>query len=187
MRVRDLILVALFAGLMAVCAQISIKMPLLPVPITLQVAGLMLTAVLLGGRLGFLTMVVYVLIGLVGVPVYAGGRAGIAVVLGPTGGYLISYPFAALLTGWLLERSPVLGYTRTLLATVAGMVVVYALGTLQLGIVTHLPVVKALWAGTGFFLAFDAIKLLIVVAVAVPVRMQLVRAGLVQVTTASRG
>jgi len=187
MRLRDLVLVALFAGLMAVLAQISIAVPLLPVPITLQVVGLMLTATLLGGRLSALAMVVYVLLGLIGAPVYAGGHSGLSVLLGHTGGYLLSYPFAALLTGWLVQRRPTLGYGGALLATVAGMVIVYALGTLQLGLVLHLPLLKALWAGTGFFLAFDAIKLLAVAAIAVPVRSQLIRAGLVPAIAAHRG
>ncbi|HEY8414718.1 MAG TPA: biotin transporter BioY, partial [Thermaerobacter sp.] len=126
---RQLILAALFAGLTASLAYVRIPLPFTPVPITGQTFGVMLSGLLLGPRWGAVAQAVYVLLGVVGLPVFAGGQAGPGVLLGPTGGYLVSYPLAAAVTGAIAGQRRVPGFARTLLACVAGgIAVVYALG-----------------------------------------------------------
>ena len=89
----------------ALCAQVSAPLPFTPVPITMQVFAVLLSGLLLGGRLGFLAQAQYLAAGAVGLPVFALGHAGTGVLFGPTGGYLWSYPLAAFAVGWLAERN----------------------------------------------------------------------------------
>ena len=125
---RDALLVAGFSLLTALCARIVIPLPFTPVPITGQTFAVLLTGAALGARRGAAAMGLYVLEGLVGLPVFAGGATGLARLLGPTGGYLLGYIAAAYLTGTLAER----GWDRTIrwaaAAMAAGNVVVYLFG-----------------------------------------------------------
>lgn len=100
----DLALIASFAALNVVAALIpAINIPG-PVPLTLQTLAVLLTGAILGARRGFLAVLLYVALGLVGLPVFANGASGFAVLLGPTGGYLLSFLFAAALCGFIVER-----------------------------------------------------------------------------------
>ena len=99
MRAAVMARVALMAALTAVGAQISIPLPFTPVPFTLQVPMVVLSGLLLGVRYGALSQVVYLLLGAIGLPVFAKFSAGLGIILGPTGGYLVSYPFAAAVAG----------------------------------------------------------------------------------------
>src|SRR5918912_1625773 len=87
------------AAVTAVAAQIAIPLPFSPVPFTLQVLAVVLSGLLLRSRYGALAQAIYVLVGAVGVPVFAQFSGGLGVVLGPTGGYLLSYPVAAAVAG----------------------------------------------------------------------------------------
>lgn len=102
-RVRNLVLAALFAALLAVSGQIAIPIP--PVPVTLQTLVVMLAGSVLGARLGAVSVGVFILLAAFGAPVLSGGQGGLAVLVGPTAGYIWSWPMAAYLIGWLTERS----------------------------------------------------------------------------------
>ena len=99
--VRKMVLCSLFASLCAVCSWIAIPMP--PIYITLQTFAILLTLGTLGGRLGFASVVLYLLLGMAGLPVFAGFRSGIGALLDVTGGFLWGFPIAALVY-WALER-----------------------------------------------------------------------------------
>src|SRR6266496_1085138 len=101
---RDLLLVGGFSVFTALCAQASFHIPITPVPITLQTLAVLLTLAALGSRRGALAMLLYLAEGAAGLPVFAGGTGGFVHLIGFTGGYLWSYPFAALVTGLLCER-----------------------------------------------------------------------------------
>ena len=125
MKTRDLVYCAVFAALIAVCAWISIPMT---VPFTMQTFGVFATVGLLGGKRGSLSVLVYLLLGAVGLPVFAGFKGGIGALMGTTGGYIVGF-LASALVMWGMERlwgrSP-----RALLASmVLGLLVCYALGT----------------------------------------------------------
>src|SRR5215213_5913241 len=128
-------------GVTAVAAQIAIPTP--PVPFTLQVLAVLLSGLVLGPRHGALVQAVYLLVGAVGVPVFAQFSGGLGVILGPTGGYLISYPIAAAVAG--LAAPAVAGGARRraliwgLVWGYAGLAVIYALGVAWLARVTNLP------------------------------------------------
>ena len=153
---RDAFLVVAFSLVTALSAQVVI--PLAPVPITGQTFGVLLTGALLGPRLGALAMALYLLEGGLGLPFFAGGAGGAARLLGPTGGYLLSYPFAAALVGWLAGR----GWDRRpltmLAAMLLGSLVVFALGA---GRLAHfVGPGRAVTLGVLPFLPGDAVKAL---------------------------
>lgn len=125
MKTKDLTRVALFAALMAICSWISIPSS---VPFTLQTLGVFMSVGLLGKKRGTLAVIVFLLLGLFGLPVFSGFKGGVGVLLGPTGGYLIGFIGTAYLMASILER-----YGRSavsmLLAMAIGLIVCYAFGT----------------------------------------------------------
>ena len=127
LKTRDLVRVALAAALIAVCAWITVPAP--PVPVSMQVFAIFFALGYLGGKRGTVAVLVYLLLGAVGVPVFSGFGGGLGALLGPTGGYLFGFLFSALLY-WLItarcgEKLPV-----TVAAMVAGLLACYAVGTL---------------------------------------------------------
>jgi biotin transport system substrate-specific component len=158
-------------GVTAVAAQIAIPTP--PVPFTLQVLAVLLSGLVLGPRHGALAQAVYLLVGTVGVPVFAEFSGGLGVILGPTGGYLISYPIAAAVAG--LAAPAMAGAARRraissgFLWGCAGLTVIYALGAGWLAVVTKLPFGVILVQGVLIFVPFDLIKVSLATLVGVAV------------------
>ena len=122
---HDLTLTALFTALMAVCSWISIPTA---IPFPLPTFGVFVTAGLLGGRRGTLTIVIYLLLGAVGLPVFSGFTGGIGHMLGPTGGYIIGFIFTALIM-WLAEHLYGKSDKVLILSMIAGLIVCYVFGT----------------------------------------------------------
>jgi biotin transport system substrate-specific component len=168
---RGMVYASLFGALTAVGAYIIIPLP--PVPITLQTLFLGLAGTLLGGRLGALSQVVYLLLGVIGLPVFAGGKAGLGVLFGPTGGYLIGFVAAAFVIGKLAALKARPGFAWLCLSLVAGTAVLYALGVLQLSLVARLAPVKALAVGVIPFLPGDVIKIALTAWIALKLRDRL--------------
>lgn len=112
-----------FNLLLVACAYVAFPLPFSPVPITGQTFGVLLVAMGLGRVRGTAIVLAYLLEGASGLPVFAGGRAGVAAVLGPTGGYLLGFLVAAYVVGWLAEK----GWERTLLRSVSAMLVGYTI------------------------------------------------------------
>lgn len=131
---RDALLVVAFSLLTAASAWVSIPLPFTKVPITGQTFAVLLTGALLGPRLGAAAMLLYLAEGSAGLPFFHAGAAGVGVIAGPTGGYLLSYPFAAFLTGWLAERGWDRRPATMLLAMLLGSLVIFTCGTLQLSL-----------------------------------------------------
>ena len=102
-RTTALVLCGVFAALMAVCSFITIPLGFTPIPVNLATLGVFLTGGILGKKYGSISLIVYILLGAVGVPVFAGFKGGLGVLAGPTGGYIIGYLAAAFLTGLLVE------------------------------------------------------------------------------------
>jgi biotin transport system substrate-specific component len=162
---------ALMAAVTAVAAQIAIPLPFSPVPFTLQVPAVILSGLLLGPRYGALAQAIYLLIGAVGLPVFAQFKGGLGVLLGPTGGYLLSYPIAAAVAGLATNATRGAARRRALLTSLlwgcAGLAVIYALGATWLAVVTKLPIAAALAQGVAPFVFFDLIKVALAALVAV--------------------
>jgi len=162
---------ALMAAVTAVAAQIAI--PLEPVPFTLQVLAVILSGLLLGPRYGALAQAIYVLVGAVGVPVFAGFKGGLGIIFGDTGGYLLAYPVAAAVAGLAARAARDAPRRRALLTGFlwgcAGLAVIYALGAIWLAAVTRLAFGVVLVQGVLIFVPFDLIKVSLATLVAVAV------------------
>lgn len=157
-------------ALTAAAAQISVPLPFTAVPLTLQPMVVLLGALALGSRLGAASQVLYLAAGLAGLPVFAASGAlppGPLRLLGPTGGYLMAYPFAAFLTGCLAERGFDRRYLTSIIAMLAGLLVIYTLGVIWLGMFARSPegpapgMSVALLTGIYPFVVPDLIKLAI--------------------------
>jgi len=125
-------LLAGFNLLLVGCAYLTINLPFSPVPITGQTFGVLLVAMALGRVRGSAVVLAYLAEGAAGLPVFAGGKAGIGALLGPTGGYLIGFLLAAYVTGWLADYSWDRGYFKSVMAMLAGNVVIFSCGLAQL-------------------------------------------------------
>jgi len=121
---RDLIITALFTALTAVGAIISI--PIGPIPITLQTLFVVLAGLILGAKLGALSQIVYVALGLIGLPVFSGGTGGLASVVRPSFGFLLGYIVAAYVIGKLTEKNKSL--SRIIISVVVGSFIIYLIG-----------------------------------------------------------
>lgn len=163
--------VVLIAALTATAAQISVPLPFTPVPFTLQPMIVLLGGAALGSRLGMASQVLYLLAGIAGLPVFAASPVlpqGLLRLLGPTGGYLLSYPLAAFLTGALAERGFDRRYVTSVAAMAAGLGVIFACGVCWLAwfaLPSSLGLDAALRTGLYPFIPADILKILIAAAV----------------------
>ena len=159
------------AALTAAAAQVSIPLPFTPVPFTLQPMIVLLGGAALGARLGMASQALYLAAGIAGLPVFAASPVlpqGALRLLGPTGGYLLSYPFAAFVAGALAQRGFDRRYLTSVLAMAAGLVVIFACGVLWLAFFARPAAVGlsvALQTGLYPFLPADIVKLFVAAAV----------------------
>ena len=158
---RDVTVSAVFSVLTALGAWVSIPLPITPVPVTLQVFFVLLSGAVLGERLGALAQIIYLLLGLIGLPVFAGGESGPAVLVGPTGGYLVGFVAAAYMTGRLAKGSRGTSFIRMLMASVCGLIPIYLLGAIGLWVWLRSSLSALLVIGVIPFLPVDAIKAII--------------------------
>lgn len=156
-------------ALTSAAAQISVPLPFTQVPFTFQPMVVLLGGLVLGSRLGLASQALYLLAGIAGLPAFAASATlppGALRLLGPTGGYLMSYPIAAFVTGCLAERGFDRRYLTSVVAMLAGLVVVYACGAIWLGLFARgvatapLGLHTALVTGVYPFIAADLVKLL---------------------------
>ena len=172
-RTKGLALSASFAVLLGIFSLVSIPLPFDLVPITLQVLGVFLIASLLGPYYGTLSCLIYLMFGAVGVPVFHGGTSGIPIILGPTGGYLVSFPIATLVGGsvsFTVSRERKLELLRVAAGFALSLLVIYTLGTLWLMEYLHLTLLQALLLGTVPFIGFDIVKAIVAAPIAVRLR-----------------
>jgi biotin transport system substrate-specific component len=157
--IKGLVYASLFGALTAAGAFIHIPLP--PVPITAQTFFLNVAAVLLGGPLGAVSQFIYVLLGVVGMPVFAGGKAGLGVLFGPTGGYLLGFIIAAFVIGKVNQMKKSAGIFWHIFSMLIGMLIIYFLGSFQLSLVAKMSLHKALVVGVLPFIPGDIIKILL--------------------------
>lgn len=162
--------VLFIAALTAAAAQVSVALPFTPVPFTLQPMIVLVGGAALGARLGLSAQVLYLAAGIAGLPVFAASPVlpqGVARLLGPTGGYLLAYPLAAFVTGWLAERGLDRRYLGSVLAMATGLGLVFAGGVAWLAWVTPgaAGFGSAIAAGLVPFLPADLLKIVLAAAV----------------------
>lgn len=174
-RIYQLTTCALMTALMCVLGPISI--PIGPIPISLTTFFVFLSVYLLGMKGGTISYACYLLLGAAGLPVFTGYQGGLAKLSGPTGGYLVGFLFAALLSGFLMERFHMHTW-MTILGMIAALLIAYLLGTLWFVLQMQCDVWYALTVCVFPFIPIDLIKILIVAAAGKIIRSALLKAGL---------
>lgn len=177
-KLTSLTFTALIAAVLCVLSPISIPLPEPMPPITLATFVLYFSGCVLGAKYTCMSLLLYLLLGCVGVPVFSKGQAGLQVLFGPTGGYLLGYFFVALCTGVASALShkktfPVLRAAFPVLGMIGGTLLCYTFGTLWLAHFYELSIGAAIAAGVTPFLVGDVLKIIAAATIAIPVRKQL--------------
>lgn len=175
--VRPLIYVSFCAAIIAVLAQITIPLPL--VPITGQTLAIGLVVTILGKKLGTQAVGLYILLGAIGLPVFTAFSGGLGIIFGPTGGYIIGFLPTALVIGMYFER---FGYTFThaVVANVIGMFVTLAFGAVWLKVIADLSWQAALLSGVVPFLVTGVLKAVMAASIGLVVKRRLQQANVLQ-------
>lgn len=191
--VYQMALTGLMTAVLCVLGPVSLAIPVSPVPISLGSLAVYLTVSILGTRLGFLSCVLYLLLGLIGLPVFSGYAGGAGKLLGPTGGYLIGYLFLVLVSGFFLEHAEErtghekgcgrgngkgCGGGLKFAGLLLGTGILYLFGTLWLSFGAGMSFYQALWAGVIPFIPGDIVKMLVALFLGTTVRGRLLQAGL---------
>jgi biotin transport system substrate-specific component len=160
--------VALVVGaslFVALCARITVPLPFTPVPLTVQNFGVLMVGLLLGSRRGFAALALYLAEGMVGLPVFnPTGPGGIAQLFGPTGGFLMAYPFVAFAAGYIFRRGAKT-FVHAALAGLVGEILLFAGGLSWLYVFTH-SLARAAYLGLYWFLAAEVIKVMLAAGIA---------------------
>jgi biotin transport system substrate-specific component len=166
---RRTLTAALFVVLTTAGAYLAVPVPWTPVPMTLQPLFVLLSGLVLGPSAGAASMAAYVLLGVSGAPVFAAIPAGPAALFGPTGGFILAFPLASGLCGWLAGPRDA-GAPRILLALMAGLFVIYLAGAAQLSLLTGSAPMAVFRNAVLPFALGDAIELLVAMAIALRLR-----------------
>lgn len=178
MKTKELTLTALMAAVICVLGPIAVPLPFSPVPISLTMVGVYLAVYAVGMWRGTVAMVLYLLLGLVGLPVFSGYTGGPAKLFGPTGGYLIGFIFTALISGFFIDR-----WWKNRIISALGMVlgiaVAYVFGSAWLAYLNGLTFAQAMAAGVFPYVGFDLVKIVLIVIVGTELKKCLIKANLV--------
>lgn len=169
--IRELVLVGLCAALMACFSQLAIPIPFTAVPLTLQAFGVVIIAIILEAKLATLAMTTYVLVGAIGMPVFANFSGGFGAIVGPTGGYIFGFIIMAFIIGWASKRSKTYSVW---LGTYIGLGVEYVLGVLQLKVVLNMSMKDAVIAGMAPFILKDLIMVGVGIIVALQIKKRVI-------------
>lgn len=172
--------IALMAALLCIVSPFAITFPFSPVPVSLATLMLYLSAYILGRRDAVISCGIYLLIGLVGLPVFSGFTGGIGKVLGPTGGYMIGYLFLTYISGWLIEKwsqNTMQSYMMQVLGMLLGTTVCYLFGSIWLAYQSKMNLTAALAVGAIPFIPGDVVKIAAALLIGINVRKRLIKAG----------
>ncbi|MHB1499932.1 MAG: biotin transporter BioY [Candidatus Dormibacteria bacterium] len=178
-RVRDLLVVLGLAAAIGISAQLSIRLPFTPVPVTGQTFAVLLGGLAVGARRALAGTLLYLALGLIGLPWFAGGAGGLAALAAPSFGYIVGFVFAAAGLGWLASRRFDRRPLKVLAAMVGGNLVIYLFGATWLAVDLHLSAASAITLGVTPFLIGDAVKAVVAMGL-FPTTWRLVRGSSAQ-------
>lgn len=179
MKTKNIALIGLMAAVLCILGPLALPIPVSPVPISMGSFAVYLTAYILGLKKGTVSLCIYLLLGLVGLPVFTGFSGGIGKVLGPTGGYMVGYIFMTLICGFFVDRWKT-NYGIIFLGMILGTLALYLFGTLWLAKLANMSFIAALGVGVIPFIPGDLAKIVITMLVAAPVRKCLWKAGILE-------
>ncbi len=165
MKTKEIAYVGLFTAITIVLSIVKIPLLITPIPITLQVLAVGVTGAVLGAKMGFLSMVIYTLLGLIGLPVFSGFTAGPGVLFGITGGYIFGFIAAAFVIGLIVDNVTTINrwlqYIIMLFSMLIGLIIIYAFGVIQMMIIAKLDMNTAIVSGVLPFIVPDIIKMVV--------------------------
>ena len=173
--VKDMTVIALVTAVICIIAPFSIPIAISPIPITLALFALFLAGIILGKWKGVVCTVIYLLLGMVGLPVFNGFSGGVQKLVGPTGGYLIGYLFLVFFTGLFVEKFP----NKIPMYFVVGIIVCYAFGTVWFVLQYKVGFLEALTMCVFPYIPMDLVKLVAAVIIGSQVRKILIRQNLI--------
>lgn len=176
MKTKDLVISSLCAALMAIFSQLSFPLPFSPVPITLQIFGVVLISSIVTKKQAITSIIVYLLLGAIGIPVFANFSGGFSKIIGPTGGYLIGFVVMTLIISYTRDSKKALFIFSTYLAVILD----YVFGVGQLMIVTGSSITASLIAGLYPFIIKDVVVTLCAILISFSVRPVLIRQNIVR-------
>ena len=179
MKTKELTVTALCCALTAVLAPLTVTLPFTLIPFSLSLLPIFLTGALLPKRHAFLAVLLYVVLGMAGLPVFSGFAAGVGVLAGPTGGFIVGYPFTALLVSVAVEHR--FSLLRYAVGAAAGLAVCYACGSVWYAVSAGVPYLQSLLATVVPFVGWDALKAVLAGSLAAALRVVLEKTGM-QVT-----
>ncbi len=174
--VSQITLTALMAALLCVTGPLSLPIPISPVPLSLATMAVCLSACILGWKLGTMSVLIYLLMGFCGLPVFSNFSGGPAKLAGPTGGYLLGYLFLALISGWFFSRFS--HPTLSMAGMILGTAVCYLFGTLWLCFQAGLSLRQGLIMGVIPYIPGDLVKMLLVLYLGPAINKGLLSSGI---------
>lgn len=168
--ISTMIKIAIMAALISVLSYVTVPLP--PVPITGQTLGIMLTGLILSPINAAISVLIFILLGAIGIPVFSGGQAGLPVLVGPTGGYIVGFLIGAIVIS-LLKKDGKSFTINAIASIIGGVIVVYCIGVPWLAKSLALPLKTALITGVGQFLIGDLIKVVLASYIAVQINKAL--------------
>lgn len=172
MKTKELTRIAIFAAITACLAQIIVPLPFTPVHVSMGILAVLLTGAILSPKQAFWAELVYILLGAIGMPVFGGFKGGIGVLLGPTGGYLFTYPIMAWIIAYCIQTKKENQKIAMVLGMIFAMIICYAVGTLWLAFINHITVLQAFNFAVLPFLIPDCLKIVAATLISIPIRAQ---------------
>lgn len=169
-------IIGVMTAIICIMAPFSIPLPFTVVPISLTNLAIYFTVFVLGWKMGTISYLIYLLIGLIGVPVFSGFTSGFSKLAGPTGGYLIGFIFLVIISGWFIEKFPN-KIPMYIMGMLLGNIVTYLFGTIWLANLTGNTFKQALAIGVLPFLLGDLLKIIAAVLIGTVLRKQILRSG----------
>lgn len=161
MKVKDISIIALFCAISIIFSFFNIILPFSPIVFSMSVFGVFLSGALLKPKQAVLSQVVYILLGIIGLPVFSGFKGGLGHLLGPTGGYIISYPIMAFIISFINKRIKSHKFFTLFISMILALCICYTMGSGWLSVVLKISFLKAILIGAAPFAVFDIIKALI--------------------------
>ena len=173
--IKRFVMIALMSAIISVLSPLSIVIPISPVPISLATFAIYLTTYILGAKYGTISTLIYILLGMIGLPIFTAFTGGVAKIFGPTGGYIIGYIFLAIIAGVIIETNyDSIGVS--FLGMIIGTIVLYLIGTMWLSFVAHMTFKEAILAGVAPFIPGDVVKMIIACIAGRKIRTVLIKA-----------
>ena len=164
---REITLIGMCAALMAIFSQLSLPLPFTTVPVTLQIFAVVIISVIAGAQIGTLSLIIFELLGAIGLPVFANLKGGFGIIVGPTGGYLIGYIIMAFLIGYAAYKE---NKILLFIASYFGVSIDFFIGALQLKMVTGMNIQASLAAGVYPFIIKDFIATAVAIIIGFKVK-----------------